>query len=305
MSNDKIRLFCIPGGGASAYVFLKYTKFLKKDIKLCLLEIPGRGLRKNEKPISDLKMVVDDLYHHMVEELKKDPDSNYMLLGYCYGGFIAYELYRKICREGIKEPFHIFMSATDVVDGELPLLFSNENAREEIQDLFTAYFPEHVFRDKEMVIKIANRYVDCLYQQYRNSEMIGMVSYDDIFREEREGYKLEQLSADKRFEVEKCLEYASETIKVIEADLRNVYEYKKVKRKYTNLECDLTIFAGVEDMLTPIDSVKGWIRFAAKDFHLYSMPGGHRILLDNYEQCMHVINKVVRDFWDVENDDFL
>lgn len=56
---------------------------------------------------------MDDLYAHLVEELTKTPDCGYMLLGYCYGGILAYELYQKIRREGIQEPFHIFMSATD------------------------------------------------------------------------------------------------------------------------------------------------------------------------------------------------
>lgn len=43
MSEQNIKLFCIPGGGASAFVYWKYTKYLNKNIKLCLLELPGRG----------------------------------------------------------------------------------------------------------------------------------------------------------------------------------------------------------------------------------------------------------------------
>ena len=98
MSEQNIKLFCIPGGGASAFVYWKYTKYLNKNIKLCLLELPGRGLRKREEPVNELHAVVDDLYAHLVEELTKTPDCGYMLLGYCYGGILAYELYQKIRR---------------------------------------------------------------------------------------------------------------------------------------------------------------------------------------------------------------
>ena len=115
MSEQNIKLFCIPGGGASAFVYWKYTKYLNKNIKLCLLELPGRGLRKREEPVNELHAVVDDLYAHLVEELNKTPGCGYMLLGYCYGGILAYELYQKIRREGIQEPFHIFKERHDAV----------------------------------------------------------------------------------------------------------------------------------------------------------------------------------------------
>ena len=237
MSEQNIKLFCIPGGGASAFVYWKYTKYLNKNIKLCLLELPGRGLRKREEPVNELHAVVDDLYAHLVEELTKTPDCGYMLLGYCYGGILAYELYQKIRREGIQEPFHIFMSATATVDGDVygHSLFENEAAREEVQDLMTTYFPDHVFPDKELVTEISNCCVDCLYAQYAQRGEIGLIHYEDIFNEESKGSRLEQISRENRFEVEKCLEFASETIRVVEADLHAVYEYKQQTRTHGGL----------------------------------------------------------------------
>lgn len=292
MSEQNIKLFCIPGGGASAFVYWKYTKYLNKNIKLCLLELPGRGLRKREEPVNELHAVVDDLYAHLVEELNKTPGCGYMLLGYCYGGILAYELYQKIRREGIQEPFHIFMSATDAADGAVygRSLFENQEAREEVQDLMTTYFPDHVFPDKELVTEISNRCVDCLYAQYAQRGEIGMIPYEDIFNEDAKGSRLEQISRENRFEVEKCLEFACETIRVVEADLHAVYAYKQETEVYPKIYCDLTIFSGKTDLMTPLEAVKGWIRFAEANFHLYSMEGGHRMLLDAYQQCMPVIN---------------
>lgn len=90
--------------------------------------------------------------------------------------------------------------------------------------------------------------------------------------------------------MEKCLEFACETIRVVEADLHAVYAYKQETEVYPKIYCDLTIFSGKTDLMTPLEAVKGWIRFAEANFHLYSMEGGHRMLLDAYQQCMPVIN---------------
>ena len=118
-----------------------------------------------------------------------------------------------------------------------------------------------------------------------------MIPYEDIFNEDAKGSRLEQISRENRFEVEKCLEFACETIRVVEADLHAVYAYKQETEVYPKIYCDLTIFSGKTDLMTPLEAVKGWIRFAEANFHLYSMEGGHRMLLDTYQQCMPVINQ--------------
>ena len=154
----------------------------------------------------------------------------------------------------------------------------------------TTYFPDHLFPDKELVTEISNRCVDCLYAQYAQRGEIGMIPYEDIFNEDAKGSRLEQISRENRFEVEKCLEFACETIRVVEADLHAVYEYKQQTRTYPTVGCDLSIFSGRDDLMTPLDSVRGWVRFAERNFHLYSMHGGHRMMLDEYQQCMPIIN---------------
>ena len=185
------------------------------------------------------------------------------------------------------------MSATYAADGAVygRSLFENQEAREEVQDLMTTYFPDHVFPDTELVTEISNRCVDCLYAQYAQRGEIGMIPYEDIFNEDAKGSRLEQISRENRFEVEKCLEFACETIRVVEADLHAVYAYKQETEVYPKIYCDLTIFSGKTDLMTPLEAVKGWIRFAEANFHLYSMEGGHRMLLDTYQQCMPVINQ--------------
>ena len=50
-----VKLFCIPGGAASATAYLPWIKLLNSNIKLCLLEVPGRGLRRNESSMEHMK----------------------------------------------------------------------------------------------------------------------------------------------------------------------------------------------------------------------------------------------------------
>ncbi len=298
MKQSKIKLFCIPGGGASAYVYWKYMKHLSRNIKLCLLELPGRGGRKKESALTEIRGVVDDLYEHLTKELAKDPGCDYMLLGYCYGGILAYELYKKIQSMGIREPFHVFMSATDAADGTVysKSLFELEAARGEVQDLLTTYFPETLFEDQQMVADLSSSYVDCLYAQYRQFGKVGDVSYEELCRMAPEQSGWNHLTPEKQFELEQCLEFANQTVGVIEADLAAVYEYKHQPQEYLPFQCDLTIFSGEDDNMTPLEHVKGWVRFAGHHFHVYSMKGGHRMLLDDYEQCMPVINRAAEEF---------
>ena len=105
------KLFCIPGAGASAVMFLPWMKELNgsEDFKLCLLEIPGRGMRKKDTPAKTMEELVDVLIQKIDIQLK--PDESYVIYGYCFGAIIGYELCRKLRMLGKKEPEHFFCSS--------------------------------------------------------------------------------------------------------------------------------------------------------------------------------------------------
>ena len=104
------KLFCIPGAGASAVMFLPWMKELNgsEDFKLCLLEIPGRGMRKKDAPAKTMEELVDVLIQKIDIQLK--PDESYVIYGYCFGAIIGYELCRKLRMLGKKEPFFAVLS---------------------------------------------------------------------------------------------------------------------------------------------------------------------------------------------------
>ncbi|MBP1566530.1 MAG: hypothetical protein J6A58_12345 [Oscillospiraceae bacterium] len=69
-------------------------------IKLCPLEIAGRGSRFNEKLNYCVSDAVDDLYKNIKIQL----DEEYCILGFSMGGILAYELCCKLQKNGCKMP---------------------------------------------------------------------------------------------------------------------------------------------------------------------------------------------------------
>lgn len=58
----RIKLFCLPYGGGSAYSYLKWKSNLADLIELCPVELAGRGKRFHEPYYSNIDEAVDDVY---------------------------------------------------------------------------------------------------------------------------------------------------------------------------------------------------------------------------------------------------
>lgn len=103
-----IKLFCIPHAGGSATNYIKWNRYFDDTIKLCPIEIAGRGRRFDETLISEMDLMVNDIYNTIKKEINS---SEYAIFGHSMGSIIAFELYHKIKEQGMKEPVHIFFSA--------------------------------------------------------------------------------------------------------------------------------------------------------------------------------------------------
>ena len=104
---NEIKLFCLPYAGGSAMVYKKWEKYLNKSIKLCLLELAGRGGRNQEPYYSNIQEAVDNLYNLVEASLG---DEKYAIFGHSMGSILAYKLAEKISESNIKDPVHIFFS---------------------------------------------------------------------------------------------------------------------------------------------------------------------------------------------------
>ncbi|MHB8062509.1 MAG: thioesterase II family protein [Ruminiclostridium sp.] len=102
-----IKLFCLPYAGGSAMVYKKWEKYLDKSIKLCLLELAGRGSRNKEPYYNSMQEAVEDIFSLL--ELNLD-EGEYAIFGHSMGSILAYQLAAKIKERNLKQPIHIFFS---------------------------------------------------------------------------------------------------------------------------------------------------------------------------------------------------
>jgi medium-chain acyl-[acyl-carrier-protein] hydrolase len=101
----KLRLFCFPFGGGNASVFHGWPGLLSKNLEVWCALLPGRGVRMAEKPITDVRMIVQELREAIPPYL----DKPFAFFGHSMGALIAFELSRELQKLGLP-PRHIFFS---------------------------------------------------------------------------------------------------------------------------------------------------------------------------------------------------
>jgi len=99
-------VFCIPFSGGSKYSFNSFMNAAPEQIKVTGIELPGRGSRVDEKLITDIHQLTDDVF----SQIKQDLDKPYLLYGHSMGARVAYLLTVKILKENLNPPLHLFVS---------------------------------------------------------------------------------------------------------------------------------------------------------------------------------------------------
>jgi len=104
--NTKVRLFCFPYSGASASMYYPWIDVLPTAIEICPVQLPGRGSRVSEKPISNLTDLVDQIYINIIPYI----DKPFALFGHSMGALVSFELARKLKQYGKEPPIYLFVS---------------------------------------------------------------------------------------------------------------------------------------------------------------------------------------------------
>lgn len=90
---SKTPLFCIHPGGGDVFVYNGFASYLGQDQ-------PIYGLRFTEE-LNDPRLNMDYLSTKYLKEIREiQPIGPYNLLGYCFGGPIAFEMAQKLIKEG-------------------------------------------------------------------------------------------------------------------------------------------------------------------------------------------------------------
>ncbi len=107
LPSARLRIFCLPYAGGSSTVFRSWPEVLQPDIEVAFIQLPGRGARFRETPLTNAGTAVQQL----AEALQNFLDKPYMLFGHSLGALLSFELLRELRRLGQPEPAHLCVCA--------------------------------------------------------------------------------------------------------------------------------------------------------------------------------------------------
>jgi acyl carrier protein len=100
LSDPAARLFMFHQAGGSHLLYRGWAEHFPEDWELCLLEAPGRGRLQTLPLIDDCDRLVD-YFHTAIAPLLDRP---FGFFGHSMGSLIAYQLIRRLLREGAPLP---------------------------------------------------------------------------------------------------------------------------------------------------------------------------------------------------------
>ncbi|MEM9005294.1 MAG: thioesterase II family protein [Cyanobacteria bacterium P01_F01_bin.86] len=101
-----LRLFCFPYAGGGALSFRSWSAQLSSTIEVCPIELPGRGMRLSELPLTQLPLLVEGLIPSLLPCL----DKPFAFFGHSMGGLMSFEVARFLRRSHAHSPAHLFVS---------------------------------------------------------------------------------------------------------------------------------------------------------------------------------------------------
>lgn len=101
-----LRLFCFPYGGGAARAYRPWTMSLPPEIDVCAIQLPGRGNRLREPPLTNMALAVELVGKEIISFL----DRPYAFFGHSMGAILCFEVVRLLRRGGHQLPTHLFVS---------------------------------------------------------------------------------------------------------------------------------------------------------------------------------------------------
>jgi surfactin synthase thioesterase subunit len=88
----EVRLLCLPPAGGSAHLYRRWTRLLPSSIGVLAVELPGRGSRLAEPPVTSLEQMVEPL----CRELGPLLDRPLVVFGHSMGATLGVALCRAV-----------------------------------------------------------------------------------------------------------------------------------------------------------------------------------------------------------------
>jgi medium-chain acyl-[acyl-carrier-protein] hydrolase len=104
-----LRLFCFHYAGGSGQIFYGWPGRLAPSVELGAIQLPGRGPRLGEPHMRHLV----PLSRVIARALSAYLDKPFVFFGHSMGALLCFETARSLRRENLRQPAHLFISATE------------------------------------------------------------------------------------------------------------------------------------------------------------------------------------------------
>jgi medium-chain acyl-[acyl-carrier-protein] hydrolase len=122
----RLRLFCFSFAGGSATEFLPWHPLLAPEIELCAIQLPGRGARFAEPPLTMMSQVIDTIG----QLIAQNNELPFAFFGHSLGALLAFEASHHCLNHALSVPVRLFLSGCNAPQrlGNRPLLHLLDNA---------------------------------------------------------------------------------------------------------------------------------------------------------------------------------
>ncbi|KOT93206.1 thioesterase [Streptomyces sp. NRRL F-5755] len=93
----RFRVVALPHAGGWPSAFRSWWQVLPADVELVVAQLPGRGARIGEQPLTRVEPLVDALARCLADL----PELPYAVIGHSFGSVLAYELTRTMEQKGL------------------------------------------------------------------------------------------------------------------------------------------------------------------------------------------------------------
>lgn len=230
-------IFLVHAGGLNILLYRSLSQYLHKDQPLYGLQ--GLGLDGDTTHIKSIETVAA---RYLTEVKEHEPDGPYIIMGYSFGGIIAYEMAKQLIEEG-KEVQILGMLDT--------------YAKIPVTKTKLALYAQKSWRQFKKAAFFGRSFVTRPAQTYRYQKLILKRKFDKNFAETED---------------EQVYDYSPEVIEAYDS------AYNNYVMQPLNVAIDLF---RVKERIYYLDDPDylGWKRYAGKGVHVHSIPGDHKTFL--------------------------